>query len=272
MDDRPFAAGHPTGSCSPARAEQWRSVATGVDVDALLAHLVGDLLLVGHRVLFQPDALLGDGALLGHDLLLVEDHLVLLLGDRRPVRGPIDVGVGDRLTLDAHLLALYRNRLLDLLGNDVLAQARAPALARGSADTQVLLGPRHGVVGGRAADVLAGVTVPHAGRGLMPAVAGGCHGALLGIGHAIVLEERDLLLLGELALGLDARRGLDLVLEHGNPDVLALRGRAGERHERPLAPEQAGVHRGPLWAFALVVEVERVDLANLLAVAGYDSP
>ena len=55
---------------------------------------------------------------------------MLLLGDRGTVNGVVDVPVGDRLALDANLLALDRDGRLDLLGDDVLAQARAAALLR----------------------------------------------------------------------------------------------------------------------------------------------
>ena len=53
------------------------------------------------------------------------DDLVILVGDRRAVRGVIDVGIGDRLALDADLFALHRDGDRLLLGDDVLAQPGA---------------------------------------------------------------------------------------------------------------------------------------------------
>ena len=66
------------------------------------------------------------------------------------VGGVAGVGVGDRLALDADLLALDRDGLGDLVLDDVLAQAGAAGLALGRADAQLLLGARHRVVGRRA--------------------------------------------------------------------------------------------------------------------------
>src|ERR671920_260230 len=75
-----------------------------VDVDLLLADLVGDLLLVGHRLLVQPDALDGNGLLLDDRALLGEHDLMLLLGDVRAGQRRAAVCLGDRLALDADLL------------------------------------------------------------------------------------------------------------------------------------------------------------------------
>src|SRR4051812_42910740 len=69
----------PKLSRSPALRMQVRLTPRVVDVDALLAHRLGDRLLVGLDVLLEPDPLLRDGPLLGHGLLLVEHDLVLLL-------------------------------------------------------------------------------------------------------------------------------------------------------------------------------------------------
>jgi hypothetical protein len=75
--------------------------------------------------------------------------------NRRAVHDVVGVGVGDRLALDADLLALHRDRLRHVLGNDVLARAGAAGLALRGADAQLLLGARHRAVGLRAADVVA---------------------------------------------------------------------------------------------------------------------
>src|SRR4051794_15944730 len=130
-------------------------VDAAVALDALLADLLGHGLLVGDRVLVEAHALLRDGALLDDGGLLLEDDLVLLLGDRRAVHRVVDVGVGDRLALDAQLLTLDGDGLLDLLGHDVLAQPRAAGLAALGPDAQLLLGARHRVVGRRTAGVVA---------------------------------------------------------------------------------------------------------------------
>src|SRR5829696_8038700 len=52
-----------------------------VELDVLLADLLGDLALVGDRLGVEPHALLGDGPLVDHRGLFVQGDLVLLLGD-----------------------------------------------------------------------------------------------------------------------------------------------------------------------------------------------
>ena len=183
--------------------------------DLLLADLLGDRLVVCDGLLAQPHALLGHGALLGHELLLVEHDLVLLLGDGRTGGRVADVGVADRLALDAHLLSLHGNGLLDLLGDDVLAQPRASALTLGLTHPQLLFGAGHGVVGVRAAGVapdrvavspLATVAVALG----QPGVRAG-----LRVVEPVVAVERRLFLLGELAGGLGGWGVLDLLLVIG---------------------------------------------------------
>src|SRR3954453_22472522 len=88
-----------------------RRAAFVVDLDALLAHLAAHGLLVGDGVLVEAHALLGNRDGLGHGDLLVQRDLVLLLGDRRAVGGVVGVRIGDRLALDAYLLALHRHGL-----------------------------------------------------------------------------------------------------------------------------------------------------------------
>src|SRR5918998_4012705 len=153
--------GEGPASLPALRALRWsasdrlaRPAARVVDVDLLAPDLLGDLTLLGHRVLVQAHALLRDGTLLGDDLLLVQHDLVLLLGDGRTVHGVADVGVRDRLALDANLLAADGDRLLDVVRDDVLAQARTPGFALGRADPELLLGARHRVVGLGARDVV----------------------------------------------------------------------------------------------------------------------
>src|SRR3954453_5544489 len=144
----------------PARAGSPRrsvlaALLGAVDLDLLLGHGVGHLALLLDGLLVQAHALLGHRALLHDRLLGVERDLVLLLGDRGAVGRVVEVGVGDRLALDADLLALHRHRRLHLVGDDVLAQAGAARLTLRLADVELLLGARHGVVRGRARRVAA---------------------------------------------------------------------------------------------------------------------
>src|SRR5436309_2455126 len=111
------------------------SVAFGFD--PLLANLLGNLALVGDRVFLQPDALLRRRLLVDDRDLLVQHHLVLLLGDLRPVEGLLPVGLSDRLALDAKLLALNRHGGLHLFGHDVLAQPSATGFPLGLANEQL---------------------------------------------------------------------------------------------------------------------------------------
>src|SRR5688572_19027654 len=105
MPAGPFASETPFERSVRAIEPLLPPVATGavVDVDLLLAHLLVDGPLLDLDVLLHPHPLLRDRALLGDDFLLVEDDLVLLLGDRRALRRAVDVGVRDRLALDADL-------------------------------------------------------------------------------------------------------------------------------------------------------------------------
>jgi len=116
-------------------------------LDALLADLFGHGLLVGVDVLVQADPLLRHGALLDDRLLGVERDLVLVFCDLRTGRRGVDVVIGDRLGLDADLLALEGDCLLDVLSHDVLAQPRATGLAARRADVELVL---PAAIGGRA--------------------------------------------------------------------------------------------------------------------------
>src|SRR5690242_11339615 len=60
-------------------------------LDLLLAHALGHVLVLGDRVLVQANALLGHPALVDHDLFLVKHDLVLVLG-------PVGAG-GDRVAI-----------------------------------------------------------------------------------------------------------------------------------------------------------------------------
>src|SRR4029450_9436205 len=84
-------------------------VLVAVELDVLLADLLGDLALVGDGLGAEADPLLGHGPLVDHHFLLAEGDLVLLLRDGRAAGGGIQVGVGDRLALDPDLLALDRH-------------------------------------------------------------------------------------------------------------------------------------------------------------------
>src|SRR5215218_4892097 len=117
-----------------------------VDVDLLLADLVADLLLLGHRLLVQPDALYRDGLLGDDGALLGEGHLVLLLGDVRAGQSGVPVALGDRLALDPDLLAGHRNGDRLLLGGHVLAEPGAAGLHLLGADVEPLLRPGHRLV------------------------------------------------------------------------------------------------------------------------------
>src|SRR5215203_4084992 len=233
-----------------------------VDLDLLLADLLGDLALLGHRLGVQPDPLLGHGPLLDHRGLFVEGDLVLLLGDGRAAGGVVEVGVGDRLALDPDLLALHRHRHLLGLGGHVLAQPGPAPLAGLGPDLELLLGAGHGLVGGRAGGVPAdrvvlGV-VGHAGG--QAAV-----GAVLAVVEAVVVVQLGLLVLGQLAVGLRAGGVGDLLLVVGHLDAVTHVLGLGEGHEGGLGREQASGDRGPLGLAGLVVEVDGVDRAELVA-------
>src|SRR5215213_11986 len=125
-----------------------------VDVDLLLADLIADLLLLGHRLLVQPDALHRNGFLGDDGTLLGERHLVLLLGDVRAGQSGVPVALGDRLALDPDLLAAHRNGDRLLLGGHVLAQPRPAGLHLLGADVEPLLRAGHRVVRRRAGGVM----------------------------------------------------------------------------------------------------------------------
>src|SRR4051812_17024988 len=251
----------------------WLAESLAVGLDALLADLLGDRLLVGVDVLVEAHALLGDGALLDDGLLLVQHDLVLLLGDRRAVHRLADVGVGDRLALDADLLALHRDGLRDVLGHDVLAQPRAPGLPLGRADPQLLLGPRHRLIGRRAGGVMAdcaaagALAVGHVEIGrVVPGREAGVR-RRLAVVEAVVAVQRGLLLPGQLTVGLGVGCVLQLILAVRQLHAVAgVRG-LGQRCEADLGAEQARLDGGPPGLAGVTVEVDVGDRAELLAVA-----
>src|SRR5436305_1288711 len=112
-----------------------------VGLDLLLADVLAHRLLFRDGVLFQAHPLLGHRALLDDGLLLGEHDLVLLLRDVGPRHCAVGVALGDRLSLDAYLFALYRDRLGHVLGDDVLAEPHPAGLAPLRAHVQLLLRP-----------------------------------------------------------------------------------------------------------------------------------
>src|SRR4051794_29791559 len=139
-----------TGTSVPVR-----DTLGAVGVDLFLADLLGDLLLRALGLGAQAHPLLRDGFLAHHRVLLVEHHLVLLLGDLGTVVGGVGVVLGDRLALETDLFVRDRHGLGHVLGDDVLAEPRAAPLAGLRPDVQLLLRAGHGLVGGRAGGVVA---------------------------------------------------------------------------------------------------------------------
>src|SRR3954451_25237873 len=277
-------AGEPARARLPPRSVL-AALLGAVDLDLLLGDRVGHLALLLDGLLVQAHALLRDGALLHDGLLGVERDLVLLLGDRRAVGGLVDVGVGDRLALDADLLALHRHRRLHLVGDDVLAQAGAARLALRLADVELLLGARHGVVRGRARRVAAhgalralgalGVEVGAAPGARVVIRAAGAAGAALGepragarlaVAEPVVLIQPLLLGLRELTVGVDVGRVLDVALLERHLDAVTRRVGLLQWHEGALAAEQAGLHQRPLGLIRLGIEVDLLDRPDLLTI------
>jgi hypothetical protein len=149
----------------------------------------------------------------------------------------------------------------------VLAQPRTPRLTLSGADPQLLLGARHRGVGLVAADVVDHDPALAAGRHVAVGAALGqtAVGARLAGVEAVVGVERRLVLLGELAVGLHLRGVLDLRLLERDPDLVVVRARVGDRHERGLRTEHAGMDERPLGLLGLLVEVDLLDLADLVS-------
>src|SRR5215212_11777191 len=184
----PFASETPLSRCCLAMSVllSGSGVLAGVgvvDVDLFAADVLGDRPLLDLDVLVEADALLGDGPLLDDGLLSVQRDLVLFLGEVAAGHGGVAVRVGDRLAFQADLFAPEGDGLLDLVGDDVLAQPDASGLAFGGADAQLLLRAGHGLVGLRSGDVLADRAGGAGGAGdtggVAGDVAGGARGAVV---------------------------------------------------------------------------------------------
>src|SRR5215218_3516568 len=235
-----------------------------LDLDLLLADLLGDLALVGHGLGVEADPLLGHGPLLHHRLLLAQGDLVLLLGDGRAAGRGIQVGVGDRLALDPDLLTLHRHGHLLGLGDHGLAQPGPAPLPGLGPDPQLLLGAGHGVVGGRPRGVPAhGAVLDVVVDAVAVPVLVAAGGAVL---QAVVAPQLLLLGLRQVLVGVDPGGVLDQLLVVGDLDLVAGAAGLGQRHEAGLGPEQAGVDQGPLRLAGLVVDVDGLDGADLVAV------
>ena len=165
----------------------------------------------------------------------------------------------------------HRHRCLLVLGDHVLAQPGATGLAGIGADAKLLLGAGHGVVGGRAGGVVtddAGL-VDAVGAS---AVGGGCSGRGCGLaaGHAVVAVQVVLVGRGQRGVRVVVRRGLQCLLVERHGEGAVVPGALRQRHQRHVAAEQPALHRGPLRLVGVVVEVDRVDLAELLTVTAHD--
>src|SRR3954447_17663564 len=114
------------------------AAALALDLDALLAHLVRDRLVLGLDALLHGDALLRDRLLLHDGLLAAERNLDLLLADLRAGDRLVD-----RLARHARRLALELDVHRDRLRLDPLAQADAAGVDAALADLQLLLRAGH---------------------------------------------------------------------------------------------------------------------------------
>ena len=159
----------------------------------------------------------------------------------------------------------------------VLAQPDPTRLAGLGADPELFLGAGHGLVGGWpggvAADrgvldvVIDAVAVTVVWVDALSGGAGGQAGvgAVLAVVEAVVAVQLGLVLLGQLPIRLHGGGVDDLVLVVGHLDTVTQVLGLSEGHEGGLAGEQAGVDQGPLGLAGLVVEVDGVDRAQLVA-------
>ena len=228
----------------------------------------GSLDSLGGDVLVEAHALLRDRGLVDDDLLLVEHDLVLLLGDLGAGRGCVAVGVGDRLALDANLLALHRNGLGHVLGDDVLDQARRPVSrwvvpTRSSSSERVIAASVSGPLTSCRPCRRCRVRPCRLAALGQPAV-----GARLGVVEAVVRVERRLVALGELAVGLHLRGVLHLLPCRTARGPCRHRRRALRSARTSTAAEHPGVDSAHSGRCGLGVEVDLLDLADLAAVGG----
>jgi hypothetical protein len=85
--------------------------------------------------------------------------------------------------------------------------------------------------------------------------------------EAVVAPELLLLLLGQVAVGVDVGGVLDPLLLVGDLDLVAGGAGLGDGHEGRPGAEQAGVDQGPRRLAGLVVDIDGLDVAELVAVA-----
>jgi hypothetical protein len=152
-----------------------------------------------------------------------------------------------------------------LLGGHVLAQPDPAPLAGLGAAPQLLLRAGHRVVAvGRLAVVAARIgPSDRAASGLVASLLAGVAGAVV---QAVVAPELLLLGLREVAVRVDAAGVFDQLLLVGDLDVVASRVGLGQRDEGRLGTEQTGVDQRPLRLAGLVVDIDGLDGADLVAV------
>src|SRR3954447_2151278 len=233
-----------------------------LDVDLLLADVARDRFLVGADILLETHALLWNRALLDDGPLLGQRHLVLLLADLGSRHRAVAVRIGDRLAFDPHGLTLHRHRLADRLRGHVLSQPRPARLAPLRTDVQLLLGARHRVVGRRPTRV----PTHRARRDNVLAVGEAAVRAAFGVLKAVVPVQLALLVLGEVTVGLHARRILHLVLRVGDADRVTLDAGLLQRDEVRGGAEESALHQGKLRLVSVVVDVDLADRPDLVAV------
>jgi hypothetical protein len=90
------------------------------------------------------------------------------------------------------------------------------------------------------------------------------------MGNPVVAVELGFLPVLEGAVGVDHRSALELLLAIGDAQGPAFEGRLPQRHEGVALADPWGVDQRPLRLAAGLVEVDALDHADLLAVAGGD--
>jgi len=92
-------------------------------------------------------------------------------------------------------------------------------------------------------------------------------GPLVVVGAAVVLVQPALLLRRQLAVRVDVRRILDLVLAVRDLYLVAGEASVADGDEAHLPAEESGLHGEPLRPAALAVEIDLVDRSDLAAIA-----